>query len=241
MFKKKIVLLGIVISSLNLFAQDVEKEETADMSDPMAIYTMLGGSYGSEGADFKFMSTLESDNPTGGKAIVGEAKGGLKDGEFFSDYRLRLFEADFKTGRGSSLDLMYNTESESGSITKGIMQMVPVTEKFTLYPILGAGIAFNQHEHAGINVPGAFLNFTLYSKYQLTEKIWLNYNPSYNHGIYGADIFKDNLKGEEGLNHEFIASYQINPVSNVRAYYNVNQANLDEGVWKLEYNRQLVK
>ncbi len=241
MIRRKIIFIMSLVLASTIFAEEKKETEVADMSDPMAIYTMVGGSYGNSGADFKFMKTLESDNPTGGRALIGEAKGGFKGDELFSDYRLRYFEADFKTGRGNSIDVMYNSASERGTVTTGIMQALPLTEKFTLYPIVGAGLAFSQDELQGINSPGAFLNFTLYSKYQLTDKIWFNYNPSYNHGIYGADTFKDNLKGEEGLNHEFIASYQINPISNVRAYYNVNQANLDDGVWKLEYNRQITK
>lgn len=120
----------------------------------------------------------------------------------------------------------------------GKMMALPLSDSFTLYPIVGGGIAYGADSQRGLEVPGAMLNFTLYSKYQITDTIWFNYNPQYYIGVYGSDEFKDNFDGTKGLYHEFAISYQIDSSKNMRLWYNAEHDSFDDGEVRLEFNKQ---
>lgn len=250
------------------FAADAEKDAPKDMSDPMAIYTSGGISYGTNGLNLKMMKTLDTGSATDLSALIVEVKDmnfhdnnenvrGKERSSDPSELRLRKFDVDMTTGRGISYDIVQSLDKASpdaraknpdaldrvGMASIGMMQALPLVKGvWTAYPILGAGLWYGEDRKKGIDLSGASLNFTMYNKFQVTDKIWLNWNLTYMQGIYGSTGFKNNMNSaDDSLSHEFIASYQIDPYNNLRLWYNNSQKNFsndDTGETRLEFNHQ---
>ncbi len=244
-----LVMSGIAATS---FAAETEKE-VQDMSDPMAIYTSGGISYGTNGLNLKMMKTLDTGSKTDLSAIIveikdmdfaddGDVRHGTERSSAPSNLRLRKFDVDMTTGRGISYDIMHNTDKDAGMLSVGVMQALPINSFWTAYPILGAGVWYAEDEQNGIDVPGVTLNLTMYNKFTVTDKIWLNWNLTYAEGIFGKEEFKDDRNSaSDSLVHEFIASYQIDPRNNLRLWHNTSQDKMNEddtGETRLEFNHQ---
>ena len=82
-----------------------------------------------------------------------------------------------------------------------------------------------------------------YIKFELTEKMWINYNPFYFAALSGSDNFEDNAYGDGNssvLTHEFAYSYQFTPVFNLRYFANWSEhVDFDDGGHRIEFNYQL--
>ena len=253
---------AVALSTLAATSFAAENEAPKDMSDPMAIYTSGGISYGTNGLNLKMMKTLDTGSATDLSALIVEVKDmnfhdnndsvrGKERSSDPSELRLRKFDVDMTTGRGISYDIVQNLDktpseevlNKQGMASIGMMQALPLVKGvWTAYPIIGAGLWYGEDEQDGIETSGMSLNFTMYNKFQVTDKIWLNWNLTYMQGIYGKDSFKDNMNSaDDSLSHEFIASYQIDPTNNLRLWYNNSQKNFtndDTGETRLEFNHQ---
>lgn len=109
---KKKILIGLSLITTSLFPQ-----KYADMSDPMAIYTNVGGSYGSNGVNLKLMKEVESKNENEIAAIIAEVKNGYNgNSDTFTDFRLRHFSVDSSTGIGTNIDFNYNSSIDGGRL-----------------------------------------------------------------------------------------------------------------------------
>ena len=245
---------AVALSALAATSFAVENEkEAADMSDPMAIYTMGGVSYGTNGINLKMMKTLDTGSATDLSALIVEVKDMdfVNDGEERhgkmrsaspSNLRIRKFDVNMTNGLGLSYDIMQNLDGRKPGVAMvGAMQALPQIGFWQAFPILGAGLMYGEADN-GINMDGVLLNFTMYNKFTVTDKIWLNWNIVYNEGIYGSEDFKNSMNSaSDSMSHEFIASYQINPRNNLRLWYNVSHdyiTNDKTGETRLEYNRQ---
>ncbi len=263
---------AVALSSLAATAVAAEAEagkDAKDMSDPMAIYTSGGISYGTNGLNLKVMKTLDTGSATKLSAVIVEAKDmdfaddgdvrhGTERSSGVSNLRLRLFNVDMTTGRGLSYDIIQNLDNtgdqarnvnpnskalnKMGMASVGMMQALPKIGFWQTYPIIGAGLWYGEDVEKGIDTSGVSLNFTMYNKFTVTDKIWLNWNLTYVHGIYGSDSFKDNMNSaDDSLGHEFIASYQIDPRNNLRLWYNASHKQFNDdntGETRLEFNHQ---
>jgi hypothetical protein len=82
----------------------------------------------------------------------------------------------------------------------------------------------------------------MYSKYAITEKLWLNYNPFYLETISGSDVYQDNAYGQgesSVLTHEASISYQVTPKFNVRYFSNwTENISFEDGNHRVEFNYQ---
>jgi hypothetical protein len=211
--------------------------EPVDLSDPMAVYTSVGGSYGTEGANLKMGLAYDTGNDaTIGMHII-EVKNMIDDDSDLS-LRYRHFGVDLTNGRGTQIDVNHNAEEGVGTASYGIMQMLPVTSNFAIYPVLAAGIQYDINSDkahdpndGGLSVPGAFVSLTAYSKFTINENWWLNYNPTFLYGVAGQ------LNGEDVLVHEFAISRKVGVDKSVRLYHNLgNNDNFKEGETRLEFN-----
>ena len=261
---------AVALTSLAVTAVAAEAEKDAkDMSDPMAIYTSGGISYGTNGLNLKMMKTLDTGSPTKLSALIVEAKDmdfaddgdtrhGTERSSGVSNLRLRLFNVDMTTGRGLSYDIIQNLDNtgdqarnvnpdsdvlnKMGMASIGMMQALPKVGFWQAYPIVGAGLWYGEDADEGIDTSGVSLNFTMYNKFTVTDKIWLNWNLTYMHGIFGSDNFKGSMNSaDDSLSHEIIASYQIDPRNNLRLWYNASQKQFNDdntGETRLEFNHQ---
>lgn len=258
MIKTGMPLLFILGFPAALMAQDSETPELKDMSDPLAVYSRAAAGVSNRGVNLKFgiekkggdsdkalMNVLEI------KGIAGDAIGW--DGDYIrsnsvDSLRYRYFSLNKKNGRGSQIDVTYDLHQESGTVSYSLLQGLPKWKNFSLYPLVGAGLAYANNAlqddgstQSGLSVPGALAVVGMYGKYTVNEKIWLNYNPFWTVGLVGSDIFMDH--GFEGhssvLTHEATVSYKLSPRSNVRYFANWSQyTDFNDGAHRIEYNYQ---
>ncbi|WP_143562287.1 hypothetical protein [Shewanella sp. UCD-KL12] len=85
----------------------------------------------------------------------------------------------------------------------------------------------------GYTVPASFGLVGMYSKIELNDAIWLNYNPMYTTQLGGDDRLDDAF----GLTHEAAISYQITPTKNIRAFWNWGET-LEGTDFRIEMNIQ---
>lgn len=259
--KKPFLLVATSAVSLMMlnpaFAAD---EEVQDMSDPLAIYTQLGGGITDKGLNFKMGKTYDTgkDNVAGMnvleiKGIGGEALGWHDDesrrNDSIDSFRLRNFTANMTNGRGAQIDLSYDLNSEFGSASYSFIQALPKFGPLQFFPLAGAGVAFGNNvvgddgqTVSGYSVPGTFALVGTYAKVDITDKIWLNYNPMYMTTLSGSDTYKDHgfENGDSVLAHEFAVSYQISPRFNVRYFANwTENTDFADGDHRIEFNYQL--
>lgn len=232
-------------------------EAVQDMSDPLAVYTQVGMGYTDKGLNLKLGQTFDTGSDTTMGMHVLELKGGLGEALGTRDYaddsidslRLRRFGVDLTNGRGSQVDFNYDFDSEAGSLSYSFIQALPALGPLQLYPLAGVGAAFannaigdNGEAISGYSVPGTFALIGTYGKLNLTDDIWLNYNPMYMSTLSGSETYKNHaFAGNDSiLAHEFAASYQINPRLNLRyfAQWNENLSYRD-GSHIVEFNYQL--
>lgn len=238
-------------------ASPVLAEELQDMSDPLAVYTQVGAGVTDKGLNAKLGKTYDTGNDDTMAMAVFEIKGVMgntlgwdsKGTDSVDSIRLRNFGVDLTNGRGSQLDVNYNFGTEEGSISYSFIQTLPKMGPLTLYPLAGVGAAFGNNvigddgnKVSGYSVPGTFAVLGTYSKMDLTDKIWLNYNPMWLTALSGSDVYTETgFAGESNiLTHEFAVSYQINPRLNVRYFSNWNEhVNFADGDHRIELNYQI--
>lgn len=227
----KLATMLIAAVMLPAFANE---SEVVDLSDPMAVYTSIGASYGTEGANLKMGLAYD----TGKDSTIGmhilELKN-LIEPDSDASFRYRHFGVDLMNGRGTQIDVNHNLELGMGTASYGLMQMVPITSNFAIYPVLAAGVHFDinsdKAQDDGINLPGAFVSLTAYSKFTINENWWLNYNPTFIYGIAGQ------LNGEDALVHEFVVSRKIGTDKSIRLFHNIaNNDSFNQGETRLEFN-----
>lgn len=170
------------------------------------------------------------------------------------ELRFRLFSVNTNNGLGSYIDVTHNVDDGMGFASYGLMQALPKVGFWQAYPILAGGVQYSDGElnrelvrsgiasddevGTGTGINSFYGQFIVYNKFTITDKIWLNYNLTYTHAIFGDDYWVDKLRDGDGLSHEFIASYQITPINNVRLYYSAGHESFEDGDWRLEYNHQ---
>jgi len=262
MMKNIFIATSLLIISLTCFAED---EEIQDMSDPLAVYTQAGAGYTDKGLNIKIGQAYDTGFNTTMAMRVLEIKGfygetlGYDDSVNTDDsvdaVRFRNYELDLTNGRGGQIDVNYNFDKshladKSGDISYSLLQALPKMGRFNFYPLAGAGLAFGNNAieddnsiDSGFSIYGAFALVGMYGKMELTDNIWLNYNPIYLQALSGSDRYKDHAFGENNdsvLLHEFAVSYQINPRMNVRYFANWNEYNnFSDGSHRIEINYQL--
>lgn len=258
---------GIPAALLCISTSSIAEESVQDMSDPLAVYTQAGAGYSDKGLNLKVGQTYDtgSDTTMGMnvlevKGIAGEAIGfrdssnpkfsGVDDS--IDSIRFRNFSVDLTNGRGAQVDVNYNFDSQQGSASYSFIQALPKFGPVNLYPLAGAGLAagdpLNDPARAGedqlqdrFDIHGTFYVLGMYAKVEITDKIWLNYNPMYMGTISGSNVYKNTgFAGSDALMaHEFALSYQINPRLNLRYFANWNQkVNFDDGDHRIEFNYQ---
>lgn len=150
------------------------------------------------------------------------------------------------------------------------IQALPKLWRINLYPLAGVGAAIGKdaiddikdvdqktgvmqcyasHGSAsscdvdnGYSMMGVYGLVGMYSKFTITDKMWLNYNPFWLSTIAGSDVYEDNAYGlgeSHILTHEFAASYQFTPRFNMRYFANWDE-NTDfmDGDHRIEFNYQ---
>ncbi len=258
--KKTLTLLMPMTFIFPTIAEENQTEELQDMSDPLAIYTQAGVGYTDKGLNLKVGQSYDtgSDTTLGmnvfeAKGIGGEALGWNGDARSENDnsidsVRFRNFGVDLTTGRGSQVDVNLDFNSSTqGSASYSFIQALPKMGPFSLYPLAGAGVAFGEP----LNDPdrpdaqasdrwdlhGTFYVVGMYGKVDLTDKIWLNYNPMYMDSMSGSSDYKEAFDGV--LAHEAVVSYQINPRTNVRYFANwSDDTSFSDGDHRVEVNYQ---
>ncbi|USD67247.1 hypothetical protein [Vibrio sp. SCSIO 43136] len=262
---KKLILASLVATTMTGATYAEEKQELADMSDPMAVFTSVGAGYTDKGLNLKYTQAFDSGNPTQMalraievKGIGGDAIGWSEDAtDSVSELRFRDFRVDMANGRGGQVDLNWNIEAQQGTASYSLMQALPKIGPVQFFPLAGVGFAVGEelslegsHGEAElrdrIDMHGTFYIAGMYAKLEITDKIWLNYNPMYMGTMSGSDAFKNSyfLGDDTVLNHEFIASYQVNPRLNFRYFANWNNSDqksgsFDKGDHRIEFNYQL--
>lgn len=254
--------LVLAVSAPSFAEEQKEQKEVQDMSDPLAVYTQLGAGYTDKGLNFKAGNSYDSGKPATMAMNVLEIKGVWGDTLGYRDYavddidsiRFRNFILDSTNGRGSQVDISFNQNSESGSASYSLIQATPKIGAFQFFPLAGGGVAIGNDVNknplwadddspSGFSIPGAFVMVGTYGKMNITDKIWLNYNPIWLRSIAGSDAYKDNAYGvdqRDTFTHEAAISYQITPVLNVRYFANwTTHLSFDDGDQRVEINYQL--
>lgn len=255
----KLAVLMVLLGSQTLLAENNNtNEELQDMSDPMAIYTQAGIGFSNKGLNIKIGQSYDTGNPeTMGmylveiKGIGGDAIGWDSESltsNSVDSFRFRYGGVNTTNGRGSQLDVNYNFHSESGAITYSFIQALPPIAGINFFPFAGVGLAFANNAlqddgtiASGYSVPGTMAAVGMYAKYNITDKLWINYNPLWAVALSGSDLYTDyGFEGDSSVfTHEFAFSYQITPRFNARYYANwTENVDFNDGDHRLEFNYQ---
>jgi hypothetical protein len=257
LFVLKATSIAILLSlSAGAFAE--EEEQLQDMSDPLAVFTQAGVGVTNKGLNLKIGESYDTGSDTtmgmniieikgfGGEAL-GWDSNSVRDNSIDS-MRYRNFTVDMTNGRGKQIDINYDIESDSGSASYSFIQALPKMGPVQFFPLVGLGSAFGNDlveddgsVDSGYSIAGTFTVVGLYSKIVITDKIWLNYNPMFLSSLSGSDNYTEHgFEGDDSvLLHEFAASYQLNPRSNLRYFANwTENTDFSDGEHRLEYNYQ---
>ncbi|SEG74494.1 hypothetical protein [Vibrio hangzhouensis] len=248
---KRTIQITTLASLVSLSVTPVLADDYQDMSDPLAVYSQAGMGVTNKGINFKFGQAYDTNNDSTMAMHVIEAKGfaadslGLKGDDSFDSLRYRHFNVNTDTGLGSQVDLNWDFDNKLGSASYSLIQALPKMGPVQLYPLLGIGVNVADIHSSlldseadydgsiGYTIPSSFALVGLYSKIEITDNIWLNYNPMYTSQLGGVEAFSQLY----GWQHEIAASYQLNNRSNVRAFWNFGEA-LNGTDFRVEYNYQ---
>lgn len=262
---KLIALTALASLSFTSFAEEKAVEEVQDMSDPLAVYTQAGVGTTNRGVNIKIGQSYDTGVDTTSAMRLIELKGFLGDSLGWDDggtidnamdsVRFRNFSVNTENGRGTQIDLSYNLDGnnlaeDTGEASYSILQSLPAMGPVSLFPLLGAGLAFGTNAieddgsvDSGFSMYGVYGMVGLYSKIKITDKIWVNYNPFYLSAFSGSDNYKENAYGQGNdsvVLHEASVSYQFTPRFNVRYFANWTQYNnFGDGEHRIEVNYQL--
>lgn len=201
------------------------------------------------------------------KGIMGEALGWTGNNQrdnSIDSFRFRNFGVKLKNGHAHQLDINYNVDGnpfaakQTADVSYSFIQALPAWGPVQLYPLAGAGVSIGEDAietssegcsassanciDGGFSTMGVFGVVGMYSKLQITKKIWLNYNPMWLTTIAGDVNYEDNYYGGHGtiFTHEFAISYQFTPRFNIRYYANwSNHTSFLDGDQRVEVNYQL--
>ncbi|GAL25798.1 hypothetical protein JCM19239_4285 [Vibrio variabilis] len=147
------------------------------------------------------------------------------------------------------LDAAYDFNQEFGSLSYNIVQATPAFGPVQLYPLIGGGAAFgnnvpsdNGDVVSGYSMPGIFGVVGMYSRIEITDRIWANYNPMWKSTLSGSEVYKENgIAGDSSaLFHEVAVSYQFTPRFNLRYFANWHSAGGSSSTdHRVEFNYQL--
>ncbi|WP_076410484.1 hypothetical protein [Shewanella sp. UCD-KL12] len=245
-----------VLAPLTLSAHAIaeQTDETQDMSDPLAVYTQAGAGVTNNGLNLKIGNSYDTGNIDTMAMNIIELKGiagdslGLDGNDSINTVRFRNFNLDTTNGRGTQIDVNWDFNTNLGSASYSFIQALPALGPLQLYPLAGVGITItdsavirgdeNPVGSIGYAIPSSFAVVGTYAKITLTDKIWLNYNPMYMTTINNNEYMSDRM---DGLYHEVVASYQINPKQNIRLFANYanTEFNQDNNIdWRIEFNHQ---
>ncbi len=261
---KSSVAIAVAAIQLGAFAYaEPNKNDSAelqDMSDPLAVYTQAGVGVTDKGLNVKIGQTYQSSQPGRMAMNVIEIKGiggdfvGFRDNDeplygnvddSIDSFRFRNFQVEAAKGLGQQFDVNYDVDNDKLDASYSFIKALPKLGVLQLYPLLGAGVTIaNDYsgDDAGYEIPGTFTVVGMYSKIDVTDKIWINYNPMYMHTLSGSGDYKsDYYAGEDNiLTHEVALSYQINARTNIRYFANWNEhVNFGDGDHRIEVNYQL--
>ena len=160
--KKSILTLAVLASMSSLAVTAAETTDAPDMSDPTAVYTTVGLSYGNAGLDFKGMLMLSS-TATQKTGVIFEAKNMLDEDSYHSpdfnqgmagilggatkevssrSYRLRWGTINTTNGLGWSIDAINAEHPAYGQMTAiqtGPNVTIPIGDNFLIWPIAYVG------------------------------------------------------------------------------------------------------
>lgn len=262
-------LAAISISLLSISTASLansEEKEIQDMSDPLAVYSTAGAGITDKGINIKLGQSYDTGNPaTMGmhllevKGVGGEALG-LRDtnsavfdsvDNSIDSFRYRHFGVNLPTMVGRQLDMSYDVEADLLSTSYSFIKALPSFGPITLYPLAGAGINVQngiqvdqqtgKEVKTGYYIPGTYGVIGMYSKLDITDKIWFNYNPMYMSSISGSDKHMEEGFGGDGdiITHEVSLSYQLSPRANIRYFANWNdELSFSDGDHRVEVNYQ---
>lgn len=266
---KKFALSAVAL--LPLFAgQVMAEEEVQDMSDPLAVFTSVGAGATDKGLNLKVTRSYDtgSDTTMGMnivevKGFMGESLGWRSANErdnSIDSLRYRNFEVDLTNGRGTQIDVSFGLDNapmgdgnlfdQAGTASYSFIQALPKIGNLQLYPLAGAGVAIADdwadngdvnNVDSGYSIPGTFAMAGMYTKYEITDKMWFNYNPMYFSTLSGDEFYKDHFfEGDSNvLLHEVALSYQFTPRFNVRYFANWSEnSNYADGNHRVEFNYQ---
>jgi len=255
-----------LISFLSVFSAQAiaEQEDVQDMSDPLAVYSQFGVGVTNKGLNLKYGESYDTGSASTigmnvlelqgfGGEYLGWDNNDVKDNSLDS-IRFRNFKVDITNGRGAQWDMTLALDEtpladQSGSLSYSFIQALPKFGKLSLYPLIGAGaaIANNAVEDdgsidSGYSVQGTFMLVGMYSKYAVTEKLWINYNPFYFETLSGSNTYQENAYGlneSSVLTHETAVSYQFTSKFNVRYFANwTENVSFEDGDHRVEFNYQ---
>lgn len=253
----KVASVMLLLSTQAMAENNSAKDEgLADMSDPLAVFTMAGFGITNRGVNLKVAKSYDTGSVDKLGMNLIEVKGIYSDTLGWEDdtkdsvdsIRIRNLTVNPTNGQGAQIDMSYDLNNEAGSLSYSMLQALPAMGRFNFYPLAGVGVAFANNAlqddgsiASGYSVPGTFATIGVYGKFTVTDSIWLNYNPIWNTSLSGSDLFTE--YGFEGhsstLMHEFVVSYQITPRTNVRYFANWSQhVDLSDGEHRIEYNYQ---
>ncbi|ABZ77093.1 conserved hypothetical protein [Shewanella halifaxensis HAW-EB4] len=235
------------------FAQQAQ-DEVQDMSDPLAVYTQAGAGVTNKGINLKLGNSYDTGNPDTMAMNIIELKGiagdslGLDGNDSISNLRYRNFNLDMTNGRGAQVDVNWDFNNNVGNASYSFIQALPAFGPVQLFPLAGVGITVTDTAvirgeeteigSVGYAIPSSFAVVGTYAKITLTDNIWLNYNPMYMTTLNNNEYMSDMM---DGLYHEVVVSYQINPKQNIRLFanYAATDFNVDKNVdWRIEFNHQ---
>ena len=261
----KLISQASAVAIMGLSVVAWADEDVQDMSDPLAIYTQVGAGFTDKGVNLKVGQTYDTGDPTTAgmnlievKGIYGDTLGWRSDSKTTNSvdsFRIRNFSTNLTNGRAVQLDATVNLKQSlvseyNADVSYSFIQALPKMGRFNLYPLAGAGVSMGKNAieddasvDSGYSIMGFYGLVGMYSKFTVTDKIWINYNPFWLTTISGSDNYEDNYYGPDNgdiLTHEFAVSYQISPRFNVRYFANWNE-NVDftEGDQRIEFNYQL--
>lgn len=248
---KKTLKMTAMAVALSSAISPVFADEYQDMSDPLAVYSQAGMGVTNNGLNLKLGQAYDTNNDETMAMHVLEVKGfaadllGLKGDDSVDSLRYRHFNVNTTNGLGGQVDINWDFDNQLGSASYSVIQALPKMGALQLYPLAGLGLnVADVHSRLlkpdaaydgsiGYTIPASFAVLGLYSKVDITDNIWLNYNPMYTTQLGGVEALSDLY----GWQHEIAASYQLNPRSNLRAFWNFGQT-LNGTDFRVEYNYQ---
>lgn len=217
------------------FAQNYQ-----DMSNPLSVYSQIGAGVSNDGLHVKFGHAYDTNNENTKAMHVLEIKGFFGDSlwldgnDSVSEMRYRHFNVDVTNGLGSQFDANWDFDNDIGYASYSLIQALPSIGRLQLYPLAGVGMnVADGKDNVGYYLPSSFGVVGMYSKLELTDSLWLNYNPMYTSQLGGDS----NFKSLYGIQHETALSYQLDERQNVRAFWNWGE-NMDGTDFRVEYNIQ---